>query len=236
MKKFVLFFVISLLSISAKAQTFDQTQARVDLQSTKLEKELKEVKDRIFYLEVIIPERIMKSKSLTEIQQLKKEAYFSANEVTQLKAKKVLLENAIQKLTKTGLDGIEYRTQADLKSNLPEEMNPREYARRVRANDLKSEIGGEKFMGILANYKTGQGELALITISRSNVKGLAPVISVLLQPGEKQKAVLLAGEYEVTISCGSYSKAWPLSVKPRANKLFEGQWVNWAAFKNQNDF
>jgi len=237
MKKIVLFSIIALFSFGAKAQTFAETQGRVSNETAKLEKRLSEIKDRIFYLEVTVPNKMKKSKTLSELRGLEKEDYFSKDEATRLRNEMDQIKMTLTEVTQTGLKGVEYRTEEDMTSNLPERINQREYAQRVRANNLKSETSGQMFEGIMVNYKMGQGENANIVICRNYVSGLPPVLKATLLPGQREKEFLPAGDYIAIVSCGPVREQYTFSVGPLAgNKRFEGVKTYWAVWKNQNDY
>jgi hypothetical protein len=236
MKKLVLIFVVALFSCNTQAQTFTQTQERVSAETAKLEKRLSEIKDRIFYLEVTVPNKMKKSKTLSELRELEKEDYFSKDETVRLRSEMDQIKKSLAEVTKTGLEGVEYRTEADMKSNLPERMNQREYGQRVRANNLKSETSGQMYEGVMVNYKMGQGEIANIFIYRNYVSGLPPVLKATLLPGQREKDLLPAGDYIAIVSCGPVTEQYTFSVGPHAgNKKFEGVKTGWAVWKNQND-
>ena len=230
MKKLVLFFVIALFSCNAQAQTFSETQERVFTETAKLEKRLSEIKKRIIYLEVTVPDRMKKTKTLSELRELEKEDYFSKDETARLRNEMTDVKNALTEVTKTGLKGVEYRTEADMKSNLPDRMNQREYAQRVRANDLKSETSGDLFKGILINHKTGLGEKAIFYIYRKGVAGL-PVKIISLDPQEKFIYYLPAGDYNIKIICGSNEYNIEAHARPNEFKWVDGQQYSWFAEK-----
>lgn len=249
MKKilFVLFGAL-LISIGAQAQTYSQNQNLVNSENIKLEKRLEEVKNRIYYLEVSLNQRIEEingsanySLQKKELNKLEKEKKFAPEDLESLNTEKANLESAISKLKKTGLDGTEYRTESDKKSNLPEQMSQREFNRRsrtqvVKLSDGEAGINGpKKFEGLIINDKMGRGETASFYITRIDIKGV-PTESVSLGPGNQKLWSLYAGTYEARIICGAYNTSFIFHVDPRVKNWFEGQEVYWGLKKALSDW
>lgn len=252
MKKFVLFMLSTLLFISAKGQTYDQTQERVNSEITNLEQRLNNTKNQIYYLENI-DKKINELRSKVngnfilkaELKDLYEKKVFATEDIKNFKIEKARIELALAKVMEVGLAGTEYRTQADMKSNLPEQMGPREYKRRSRTQVYKlsegmgmgtGEISGSnKYKGTLVNDKTGRNEVAMFYISRTDIRNVPPV-SIEIDPGKRKTWLLSAGTYQVQTVCGSYRSISVFHVDPRVINWFDGDYVYWGVRKTMSDW
>jgi len=242
MKKIVVILLTLLIVSGVKAQTFEESQKRVDSETAKLEKRLGEVKDQIFYLKVTAPEQLQKTKSPVEKQKLKKEIFFAKEDTVRLISEKANLEKTLASLKETALTGTEQRTKADIASNLPEQMSPVEYRRRSRAQVFRLSEGGadntntaKKFGGLLINEKKNIGESTNFYIERVDIKDVPPV-SLNLKPQEKKDWELPAGTYRVTVTCGNSVASDIFHVDPRVLNWFDGRKTYWAIKKNLSDW
>lgn len=238
MKQFmVLFVLVAAIGISVSAQTYEEVKSRTSKDILVLEKRLNEVKSRIFYLEVTLDQEIAKAKN-DALTQLQREKHFAAEEVVKLKEERKALEVAISKLKETSLAATLYRAETDQKSNLPEEMGPVTYKRRVRAQIFKERTGvaGEvkKYPALLMNLKQGLGELTTFSIYPKGMRGVKPLVYV-LDPKERLIIDLAPGEYEVDISCGSYHRTVITDIDPAIVKWADGKQIYGGAIKFLSD-
>jgi len=246
MKKIVFLLLTVLCVISAKAQKYEETLSRVGNEIKCLQTSLDKVNDRIYYLEVTLDEELSEALahggknyllSKHDLKQLQKEKKLAPDELVRLKSDKALIEESLTRLKKTSLGMIEYRAQADSKSNLPEQMGAREYNRRTRAQIFRmSEPNGQValFRGLLMNGKMGVGEKATFIFSNRVVKDIPE--SFTLEPGAKLEVYLPAGEYILQVSCGRYFQESIIHVDPRKTHYFCNDYVYFGAQKDLSDF
>lgn len=239
MKKilFLLVLVVA-IGVSVSAQTYEEVKSRTSEDISVLEKNLERINSRIFYLEVTLDQRIAKAKNGILIQ-LQKEKHFAPDELIRLKDEKKALESTISKLKDVSLVSISYRAESDKKSNLPEEMGPITYKRRVRAQIFKERVGAEgefkKYPGLLVNLKQGLGELTTFKIYPKGIREVSPLIYI-LNPQERLVVDLAPGDYEVEIISGQYVGYLRINVDPAIIKHADGKSVYWSAIKLLSDW
>lgn len=252
MKKF-LFIIIALISFGAQAQTYTETQERVNAEILKFQTRLDEVKNQIYYLEVTLDKDIYEishKPNLTfvnkaELAEMEKKKHFAPEDLVTLKLEKNKLEEALKSLKETGLEGTEYRTQSDVKSNLPEQMSPRQYRRYSRTQSYKLSEGiitsdgnsssVNQFKGILINDKTGLGEVTMFYITRTDIRN-SPTVSIEVDPGKRKTWLLAAGTYQVQIVCGAYDATRIFHVDPRVLNWVDNDYAYFGIRKNRNDW
>lgn len=243
MKK-ILILLVAVFSIGIlTAQTFDETQARINKEICQLQTTLDGVKDRIYYLETTLGEKLVgDSLRHKELKDLRKERRFAAEDLVSLKSQKKMIEESLIKLKETILSASEYRIKTDAKSNLPEEMGQLEYKRRTRAQMFKSsedDLNGgtslKVYPGLLINYKIGLNELATFVITRVGFPEF-PAIPKTLNPKERLEVMLPVGTYRVDISCGNFRGFIICNVDPRIIKHCDEQDTYWYACKLMSDF
>lgn len=217
------FFSIILFCPNIKGQTYKQSQSFIGLESSKLGDRLKEINDRIYYLEVTLPDRLVKTKNMNELRQLKKDEHFASEELKSLKAEKNKVSKALETMENVSLAGAQYRAETDIVSDVPKEMSQRTFKRSTRSqyyrvaeeivNRTSDGSKAKKFEGILINYKRGRDEVDQFDINRLDVNGL-PTISKLLDPEERLKLELLPGKYQIDVIYGSQIQSHYITVDP----------------------
>ncbi len=236
MKQIMLFLVL-MVAIGTNAQTYEEVKSRTSEDISVLEKRLERVKSRIFYLEVTLDKEIAKAKN-SALTQLQREKHFASEEVVKLKEERKALEVTISKLKETSLAATSYRAEADQKSNLPEEMGPITYKRRVRAQIFKERIGAtgevKKYPALLMNLKQGLGELTTFKIYPRGMREVSPLVYI-LNPQERRLIDLAPGEYEVDMLCGSYYATVVTEIDPAVVKWADGREIYGGAVKFLSD-
>jgi len=253
MKKFGFFLLVVFAIINVKAQTYEETQLRVGNEICQAQNKLNVIKDRIYYLEITLNNKIKEDSILKpsgkkyllsrsgNLEQLRKERFFAKDELVSLKIQKQEFETTLTSLNQIALDGTQYRVKTDMKSNLPEKMGRYEYNRRTRAqmfkaseDKLNGEISLKEYPGLLANLKTGQNEIAKFTITRIDFPEFVPIVKV-LNPGERLFVNLPIGDYHVQVDCGSFSRVYQANVNPLSTKHFDYRDVYWYGYKDLSD-
>ncbi len=261
-KLFFLFLLGACFLLSANAQTASEAQERANKELIKLNKELNQVKSRIYYLEVELPILLEESKnSKRRNTKLEKDLYFSAQELPKLKSRQLALEESIGRLEKNQLSNSE-DYQVSYSADVPQKMGPCDFKQRTRSQhfrvnealaqqvidqaksgDTYSEAGigssdalGYGLPGLLINNKRGTDENVTFRFSRRNFRGFADQIYS-LRPQERLWVKLPAGEYLVEISMGSQLMGTGLcKVDPANIKYADGQKCYFWAEKTYSDF
>jgi hypothetical protein len=253
MKK-VMFLLLTVLSVVAvKSQTYQKNIARINSDICGFQNKLNETKDRIYYLEVTLINKIMDDSLKTiskqkyplsganNLEQLRKERFFAKDELIILYNQKGTLEKAIMNLKETLLSGKEKIAKEVVVSRIPERMSRFEYKQRTRSLMYKASEGilsgsGQSglFDGLLVNYKIGRNEITTFTIININFPEFPPVIKT-LNPEERLYVALPVGDYQVTVTCGSFSKAHIFNVSPLVIKRLDGKNVYWGSYKAMSD-
>lgn len=238
MKKLWLFLVLVVATITnLSSQTYKEVQKRNGLEMNRLEKEIDKIKDRIFYLEVTLPEEIKESTG-EKLKKLQQESYFAESDLSILKESKKELEVSLINMQENSLVAMEYRSETDIYSNLPEEMGPISYKRRVRAQIFKERSGAagevKKYPGLLVNLKQGLGELTTFNIYPWGMREVKPLVYI-LNPRERLMVDLAPGDYEVEIISGQYVGYLKINVDPAIIKHADGKSVYWSAIKLLSD-
>lgn len=247
MKKVVFFLLAALTFINVKAQTYEQTQSKMSDEISRLNTCLNQIKDKIYYFEVTLDEKLkdsvsLKKQSLNHWNELKKEKFFAKDNLANLKIQREATENTLKELTKLSLVNTETKIKTDMKSDLPEQMGRRELRRRLRGLEYASALDmvngvptTKMYPGLLANYKTGVGEIAVFTITKIGFPEL-PAIVESLKPREVLAVPLTSGDYYVAIDCGRFHQTIKVNVNSLVMKHFNGESVYWFACKLMSDF
>ena len=239
MKKILVLLVVVCSLGTLTAQTFSETHNRVSKEISQLQTTLEGVKDKIYYLEVTLNERI-KADSVhhftSRLTELRKERRFAAEDLVSLKKQKKMIEESISKLEEALLSVTESQAKTDLKNNLPERMTQYEYTQRVRSQIFRMSedgSGAKLFRGLLINDKIGVSEKANFVISNRNVKDTP--LSFTLDPQSKKEVFLPVGEYIMEIYCGSYYSSDIFHVDPRKFHFIGNEDVYFGAEKFMSD-
>ncbi len=242
MKK-LLFFLFLVLTASTQAQTYKQSQELLSQETARLEKRLSQVKDSLYYLEVIVGGRINEisaqakpsNAAKAELQKLKKLKYFFINDSVMFHEEKNNLETALRTLKRTDLLKTVYQAKKDSTSTIPERMSNYEYNQRLRSLAFKTleKYSGESietqgFEGLLVNYKIGRNEIINFIITRTDVAGF-PVNSYSLEPQSNLFVKLLPGTYRIDVIYGSITGQKVVKVDPTKKDYVDKQWVYWFA-------
>jgi hypothetical protein len=230
MKKLMLLLVIVLFSvILAKSQTFQDVKSENSTELQSLQKKLDDVKDRRYYLEVTLPERIKKGGVLYDNENTRKELHFAPEEIISLKAKQAKIEAAITALEESSYQVDEVRTRKGSPSNLPEKMTAREYRRRNRTQAFSSldtfgAIMNEKkeLKGMLINNKLGTGENAYFYFERTDIKEAIHHPKEMVEPNSKKIIYLPMGNYRCVVTCNGFSRAGVIISDPRTKTTVKG--------------
>jgi hypothetical protein len=265
MKKIFIFLVL-IVAIGAKSQTFEETKAATEKEIATLKSEVEKINHQLYYLEVELPAKIdgdsllannysEKKYLLQKNNQvdLKKEYYFSKEKITRLKSDKKRMEQEVERLNNVLSTAQGNKLSTDFIEDYPETMSVYEYRRRNRAlnykigdkiaekslsgNSLESEYG-VGLPGILFNDKLGQGEIATFTIVNKHHPefGFVGGTPQTLNPQQKIKVNLMPGTYFITISCGYFNQVHEVSVDPKKIKGFLGEPCYFFAAKWRNNF
>lgn len=263
MKKIFLFLVL-VVAIGTKAQTFEKTKAKTEKEITTLKMELEKINHQLYYLEVELPAKIAgdslpsysteKKYLLQKNNQsdLKKEYYFSKEKITRLKSDKKKIEQEIEQLEVILNTAQKAKLSDDFKDDYPERMGVLEYRLRNRAlnyqlgekigkQSLKGDISqsdyGVGLPGILFNDKLGQGEIATFTITNKHHPEFGSYGPYSLAPQQKLKINLMPGVYLVRIQCGWVDRVVESPpVDPKNIKSFLGEKCYFFVAKKRNDF
>lgn len=213
----IVFFVAPLM-----AQTFQDVKSENSSELQNLQKRLENAKDRIYYLEVILPERIKKGGALYDNENTRKELHFAPEELKSLKDKKARVEEQISALEESSYKIDDSRIKKGSPSNLPEKMTSREYRRRNRSQafsslDLSEAVVNEKgeLKGLLINDKVNKDENAYFQFERVDVKEYVHRPNIMVPPNTEKVISLPMGVYRCVVVYGSYRKDLTIHVDPR---------------------
>lgn len=222
MKKVVLVLAIVLFSIPLIAQTFQDVKSENSAELQNLKKRLEDTKDRIYYLEVTLPEHIKKGGALYDNEKTRKELHFAPEELISLKVKQIKLESAIIDLEDSSYRVDEARIKKGSPNNLPERMTAREYRRRNRSQafsslDLSGAVMNDKkeLKGLLINDKTHKGENAYFQFVRVDVTEYVHRPNIMVPPNTEKVIFLPMGVYRCVVVYSSYRKELEIHVDPR---------------------
>lgn len=129
-----------------------------------------------------------------------------------------------------------FRTTTGDSIYAPSRMGRVGYKQRMRSEIILSSETADSvklFAGILKNSKLGINQKATFVIKSTIVKDLPYCFS--LEPEEKIKVYLPAGEYTMEICCGTYYRKSVFHVDPRRKHYFCGEYVYFGAEKNLSD-
>lgn len=214
----ILFFGANFVS----AQTYKEVKNVNVEEIQKLQKKLDEIKDRRYYLEVTLPERIKKGGIIYKNPKTLKEEYFAKEDLVSLRAAQTKIEAAIELLENSSSGVEKTRTEKASPNNLPEEMSARQYKRRNRTQaftslDLSHAVMNEKqeLMGLLINDKMYAGEIAYFRFVRTDIEDLVPLPTFPVKYNTEKIIYLPMGVYECTIMYNNFSKTYIITVDPR---------------------
>jgi hypothetical protein len=229
MKKLMLLLAIVLFSVSLMAQTFQDVKSENSTELQSLQNKLDDIKDRRYYLEVTLPERIKKGGALYDNEKTRKELHFAPEELISLKAKQAKIEAAITTLEESSYQVDEVRTRKGSPSNLPEKMTAREYRRRNRTQAFSSldtfgAIMNEKkeLKGLLINNKLGTGENAYFYFERTDIKEAIHHPKEIVEPNSKKIIYLPMGTYRCVVTCNGFSRSGIIISDPRTKTTVKG--------------
>lgn len=239
MKKLMLLLAIVFFVAPLMAQTFQDVKSENSSELQNLQKRLENAKDRIYYLEVTLPERIKKGGALYDNENTRKELYFSKDELISLKVKQMKIEAAIIDLEESSYKIDEVRTKKGAPNNLPEKMSAREYKRRSRTQtftslDLSGAIMNDKkeLKGILINNKLGTGENAYFYFERTDIKGTSSIPKELVEPNSQKVIYLPMGTYRCVVTCNGASREGIVISDPRETTNVKGETVHFWTIQN----
>jgi len=257
MKKIMIFLLVMLSVVVAKSQTHENNISRINESICDFQNKLNGTKDKIYYLEITLNSKISKlvedsvktvgkKRSLLfglgNLEKLRKEQYFSKDELVILYNQKTELEKTITELKETVLNSEKSFTKININSKIPEQMGRLEYERRTRAQMFKNseeilngEVSIKTYPGLLINWKIGRGETTTFTITRVGFPEFKPIINN-LGPEEQLDVLLPIGTYRVEVVCGSFRKYVTCDVDPRIIKHVSGRNVYWFVCKTMSDF
>lgn len=240
MKKVVLMLAVVLFSvILTKAQTFQDVKSENSTELQSLQERLDDIKDRRYYLEVTLPERIKKGGALYDNEKTRRELHFAPEETTSLKAKQVKIEAAITALEEASYKIDEARIKKGAPNNLPEKMSAREYRRRSRTQtftslDLSGAVMNDKqeLKGVIINNKLGTSENAYFYFERTDIKSASYIPKELVEPNSKKEIYLPMGTYRCVVTCNGASKEGIVISDPRETTEVKGEKVHFWAIQN----
>lgn len=244
MKALTIFLLAISFALGTQAQIYEENVAHISGNIKKFEKELSEVRTRIYYLEATLDKeisedsiRVTNGKRAKKLDQLKGQRMFRDEEL------KILYQrnDTLQKSIAYFIAGENRLIKEGLESKIPVRMSRCEYKQRTRALMYKvSEEGltnlpqAGLFDGLLINYKTGRNEIAKFVITNSDCPELPPVIKV-LNPQERLYVSLPIGNYTSTVTCGNFYGVNQFSVSPLEIKHLDGEDIYWGAYKALSD-
>lgn len=261
MKKIFLFLVL-IVAITTKAQTFEETKVKTEKQIATLKAEVEKINHELYYLEVELPAKITGDSVLsysgkkyllqTNGDGLKKEFRLSKERVAILKSDKKRIEQEIGQLQNILNTAQKTKLSTDFTEDYPETMGVYEYRRRNRAlnyrigekiaeksltTDVSQSEYGVGLPGILFNDKLGQGEIATFTITNKYHPEFGSYGPYSLAPQQRLDINLMPGVYLVRIQCGYYDYTFESKpVDPRNIKNFLGQKCYFFAAKARSDY
>lgn len=214
----VLFFGINFVS----AQTYSEVKNVNSEEIQKLQKKLEEIKDRRYYLEVTLPDRIKKGGILYKNPKTLQERYFAKEDSINLRAAQTKIEAAITLLENSSYGVEKTRTEKASPNNLPEEMSDRQYKRRSRTQaftslDLSHAVMNEKqeLKGVLINNKIFVDEYAFFKFERTDIIETIDRPAIMVPPNTEKTIYLPMGIYKCTISYSNWRKYFSVPVDPR---------------------
>ena len=213
----IVFFVSPLM-----AQTFQEVKSENSAELQNLQKRLEDTKDRIYYLEVTLPERVKKGGALYDNEKTRKELHFAPDEVKNLKAKQTKIETAITALEESSYKIDSSRIEKGSPHDLPKKMTAREYRRRNRSQafsslDLSGAVMNDKqeLKGLLINDKTNKGENAYFQFERVDITEYVHRPNIMVPPNTEKVIFLPMGVYRCLVVYSSYRKELTIHVDPR---------------------
>jgi hypothetical protein len=222
MKKLVVLLVIVFFSVHLMAQTFQEVKSENSAELQNLKKRLEDAKDRIYYLEVTLPEHSKKGGALYDNEKTRKELHFAPEELKSLKDKKARIEEQISALEESSYKIDASRIEKGSPNDLPKKMTAREYRRRNRSQafsslDLSGAVMNDKqeLKGLLINDKTHKGENAYFQFVRVDVTEYVHRPNIMVPPNTEKVIFLPMGVYRCTVIYSTYRKDLEIHVDPR---------------------